>query len=205
MNRRIPFAAAALLAALSGPSCRLLHRSAKTKAPPTPPPAAEPIPAPSVPRQPSDRQVALPAPPNLPPGQPTLTAPAASTEPGKLPPPPRRRRRVPPSETASTPAVPAVPVEPAPAPSAVPQLQQMLTAEQQQAYNEEIDRKIDRVQKTVAVLATHKLNDEQATYLDRIRTFIKQAGDARKTDLFRARNLAERASVLAEDLLRSVQ
>jgi hypothetical protein len=49
------------------------------------------------------------------------------------------------------------------------------------------------------------LNRDQKTYLARIRAFIDQTKEARKTDLFRAKTLSERASVLAEDLLHSVQ
>jgi hypothetical protein len=54
-------------------------------------------------------------------------------------------------------------------------------------------------------LTGKSLNGEQKVYLDRVRAFIQQANEARKTDLFRAKNLAERASVLADDLYRSVQ
>jgi hypothetical protein len=87
----------------------------------------------------------------------------------------------------------------------LPQLEQILTPQQQKAYNEEIDRNIARARQTLAALAGHRLNEEQRTYLERIRAFLAQAEDARKSDLFRARNLAERASLLADDLLRSVQ
>ena len=88
---------------------------------------------------------------------------------------------------------------------APPQLEQILTPQQQKAYNEEIDRNISRAQRTLAALGDRSLNSEQQTYLERIRAFLKQAENARKSDLFRARNLAERASLLAADLLRSVQ
>jgi hypothetical protein len=86
----------------------------------------------------------------------------------------------------------------------LPQLEQILTQQQQRAYNEEIDRNIVRTQRTLSALAGHRLNEEQRTYLERIRAFLAQAEEARKSDLFRARNLAERATLLADDLLRSV-
>ena len=86
----------------------------------------------------------------------------------------------------------------------MPHLEQILTPVQQQAYNEEIDRNINSAQRTVMALGSRRLNGEQQTYLDRIRAFIQQATEARKTDLFRAKNLAERASLLAEDLLKSL-
>jgi hypothetical protein len=84
-------------------------------------------------------------------------------------------------------------------------LEQILTPQQQKAYNDEIDRNVSRAQRTLAALGGRRLNGEQQTYLERIRAFLKQADEARKTDLFRAKNLAERASLLADDLLRSVQ
>jgi hypothetical protein len=120
--------------------------------------------------------------------------------PEELPPPPRRRVRPRPRENAETPA-------PAPEPPAapLPRLEQILTPEQRQAYIADIDRNIANAQRTVALLQRRRLTRDQMTYLARIRAFIQQADEARKADLFRAKNLAERASVLADDLLKSVQ
>jgi hypothetical protein len=119
-----------------------------------------------------------------------------------LPPPPRRRPKPRPHEDADAPS-PAPEPEPPAVP--VPQFEQILTPQQRQAYTEEIDRNIASAQKAVAALEGRRLSPDQATYLARVRAFIEQANEARKADLFRARNLAERASVLAEDLLKSVQ
>jgi len=119
----------------------------------------------------------------------------------RLPPAPRPPRRARARETAEVPAA-----QPEPTPLAqVPQLEQILSPEQQQAYNDEIDRNISRAQRTVSALNGRRLSGEQQTYLDRIRTFLQQASEARKSDLFRARNLAERASLLADDLAKSLQ
>jgi len=190
--------AATLALSLLSPSCRLFHRSAKTKVTPPPPPAPTvpaSKPAPETPQQGAQ----IPAPPEIQPQAPNISQPPV--EPGKLPPPPRRK-------TARQPAV-APPAETAPAPqppsSPPPQLEQVLTAEKQKAYNDEIDSHISHAQRTLAALGSRRLNGEQQTYLDRIRAFLKQAEEARKIDLFRARNLAQRASLLADDLLRSVQ
>jgi UDP-N-acetylmuramate-alanine ligase len=87
----------------------------------------------------------------------------------------------------------------------LPQFEQVLTPEQRQAYVEEIEKNLANARRVVAVLQGRRLSRDQTTYLARIRAFIAQANEARKTDLFRARNLSERASVLADDLLRSVQ
>jgi outer membrane biosynthesis protein TonB len=191
--------AAVLMLALLGPACSLFHRSAKAKVPPAPLPApAAPVSQPA-PRAPKSPEVMNPAPPDIQPQPPAVQPPPV--EPQKIPPPPRRRSRVP--APAPAPAVETVPAPQPPPPP--PQLEQILTPQQQKAYNEEIDRNISRAQRTLAALGGRRLDGEQQTYLERIRAFLKQADEARRTDLFRAKNLAERASLLADDLLRSAQ
>lgn len=121
----------------------------------------------------------------------------------QLPGPPRPpRRNRPPQQPVET--VASAPEQPAPA-APVPQLAQILTSEQQNSYNVAVDRNLERAQKTVNVLSQRKLNHDQAVYLERINGFIQQAGEARRTDLVRAANLAERAAVLADDLLRTLR
>jgi outer membrane biosynthesis protein TonB len=191
--------ATALTLSLLSPSCRLFHRSAKTKFTPPPPPAPT-APASKPDPQTSQTGAQIPAPPEIQPQAPNISQPPVG--PGKLPPPPRRK-------TVRQPAAPP-PAETAPAsqpqpPAPPPQLEQVLTAEKQKAYNDEIDNHISHTQRTLAALGGRRLNGEQQTYLDRIRAFLKQAEEARKIDLFRARNLAQRASLLADDLVRSVQ
>ena len=132
--------------------------------------------------------------------------PPASAE--KLPPPPRRRKKKnaqQQEQAIQQPPVAATPPAEETAAAPVPQLEQILTPAQRQAYIDEIDANVGRAQKTVDTLQGRRLSDDQKTYLARVRAFIDQANDARKTDLFRAKNLAERASVLADDLLRSIQ
>jgi len=178
--------AAAMMLALFSPAC---HRSKPQPPPAPPPPLVNPAPPPA--RNPEE---ARPVPPEIPPQ--TLGVQPPLLEPLQVPPPPRRRPR---------PSAPAAETPPAPPPPPLPQLEQILTQQQQKAYNDEIDRNIARARQTLAALAGHRLNEEQRTYLERIRAFLAQAEEARKSDLFRARNLAERASLLADDLLRSVQ
>lgn len=193
-RNRIIFAAAFALVALT-PSCTLFQ---KAKVAPTPPPA----PAPMVHVTPPKPKVAPPAPPDAPPAEPDLSQAGPALPPEELPPPPRRRPRTRPHEDADAPATEP---EPPAAVAPLPQLEQVLTPEQRQAYTEEIERNIANAQKAVAALQGRRLNRDQATYLARVRAFIDQANEARNGDLFRARNLAERASVLAEDLLKSVE
>jgi len=197
MSSRLCVLVVALTMAVLAPSCsRVFHR--KAKAVPPPPPITQPLPQATVaaPAAPA----LCPEPPQLPPQQakiPPLGLPEATLPPG--PPRPRPQRTV-----KTEPATPAE-AQPAQPAAAIPQLEQMLSPEQQRAYNEEIDRNIGNAQKTVAQLNTRKLTREQAGYLDRVVAFIQQATEARKTDLLRARNLAERANVLADDLRRSIQ
>ena len=187
-----------------GPSCRLFRKSAKT--PPPQPPAAPTEQAPPRQEKPAG-QVALPPPPQIPSPKPDLTQQPPTPTAEKLPPPPRRRSRHKVTEpAASQPPAPTPPPETAAVPeSQVPELEQILTPEQRQAYIEDINTNIGRAQKTVDALRGRRLSRDQKVYLARVRAFVEQAREARKTDLFRAKNLAERASVLADDLLRSAQ
>ena len=192
---------AALAMAIGTPSCAVwpFH---KKKATPVPPP----VPAPTAPAvRPKPRDVALPAPTGIPATQPDLTkaGPAVPIEP--IPPAPRRPKK--PRAHDDADATPPAPEQPEPPAAAVPlpQFEQVLTPEQTKAYNEEIERNIAEAQRAVAMVENRRLDREQTTYLARVRAFIDQASEARKADLFRARNLSERARVLAEDLLKSVQ
>jgi hypothetical protein len=179
------------------PSCsRVFHR--KPKPVPPPPPIAQPLPQTTTAKP--NPQPLCPEPPQLPVEQahiPPLGLPQGTLPPA--PPRPKPQRTTKPETATPVEAQPTQPVQ------AIPQLEQMLSPEQQRAYNEEIDRNIGSAQKTVALLNARKLTREQSGYLDRVVAFIQQAIEARKTDLLRARNLAERANVLAEDLLRSIQ
>ncbi len=201
--------AVALLLALTAPGCRLFRRSSKNVPPPPPPPPPVETAQPAPPSQPAAN---VPPPPQLPPAQPDLTTKPPEAPVVKLPPPPRGRRRnkkePPPQEAQAPAAQPAAPEAQASAPPPgppAPQLEQILTPEQRQAYNEAIDTNITRAQRTLELVQGRRLNSDQKLTEDRIRAFLQQAAEARKSDLFRAKNLAERASVLADDLLRSIQ
>ena len=77
----------------------------------------------------------------------------------------------------------------------------MLSPEQQDAYRRAIDEAVGQVRKALATLAGRSLNAEQRSTAERVRTFLAQAEAARGDDLVRARSLAERANILAQDLL----
>ncbi len=197
---RICAITAVLALTLVSSSCSLFRRSKDTaNAPKTPRPVLT-MPPPK--ESASILLVSLSPPPELPPQEPGAWLPPPAED--RFPPAPRPPRRARVKETAEVPA-PAQAETATTPPAQVPQLEQILTAEQQQAYNDEIDRNISRAQRTVTTLNGRRLSGEQQTYLDRIRAFLQQASEARRSDLFRARNLAERASVLADDLAKSLQ
>ncbi len=208
MSKQRIVLAAALALSLTAPSCHWFRRT-KAAPPPAPTPAAtQPSSAPEN-QPPKPNEVSVPAPPELPPQKPDLTQVQPNSRPLPPPPKPRKRRAARTPEPQSQPPVPEQPGAAAPASSEptapVSQLGQILTAEQQQAYNGVIEGNINRAQRALTALTGRRLNDEQKTTIERVRTFIQQANEARKSDLFRAKTLSERASVLAEDLLNSIQ
>lgn len=206
MCTRVGVLALVLLATLTSGSCRIFRRSAKQPpAAPAPKPAATmPAPKPPPAAEPSKEAEVVP-PPELPPGQPQLTQQPPIEMPKPRPPfEPRRRARAAPRpapEPAEAAAEPPKPAAPAPG----PQLQQILTPDQQRECIEAIDQSLAQAHRTLAIFSSRRPTRDQATSLARIRTFIRQAEEARRTDLLTARALAERAGVLAQDLLKSIQ
>jgi len=138
----------------------------------------------------------LPAPPPVP------TAQAPATAAPHAPPTPATAR----PHTAPPPVSPTTP-EPAPPPQQpqLPQpefrLGQALTPEEQRANNVLIDRYLQQATQALASIGSHRLSNEQKSSVAQIRGFMDQAREMRSTDVLRARSLAERAAVLAQDLL----
>ncbi len=67
----------------------------------------------------------------------------------------------------------------------------------------ELDQRLAQTRANLNRLNGRTLNGEQVAAVKRIQAFLKQAEDTREQDLNLARNLAQRAQVLAEDLVRS--
>jgi len=82
-----------------------------------------------------------------------------------------------------------------------PKIGQIFTAEQTREYTKELDESLDRVRKRLATLGARRLNADEMITMERIRTFQKQAEQARQEDLVTAVSLAKRADQLAQDLL----
>ncbi len=116
------------------------------------------------------------------------------------PPPPKRSSR-----PANPP--PAVPQGPAPTtpPPESPHLGDVLTPEQQTQFVTAIDQGLAHAESSLASLANHQLTKDQEATVEQVKNFIQQAREKRKDDLAAAKSLAERAEVLAHDLVASLR
>ena len=88
------------------------------------------------------------------------------------------------------------------APRAFPQLGKTLTADERRAYDRAIEQSIQSVRQTLARIADRNLTPDQTNAVRRIRSFVSQAKATRKRDPAIAKNLADRAQLLAQDLAR---
>lgn len=116
------------------------------------------------------------------------------------PPPPRRAATPPPPKPSPSPSAPPnAPEVPQPA---APKLTQIFTDDQLKEYNKALDDSLERVRQALAVVGAKRLNREQREIAGRVQVFQKQAEMAREQDLVTAVNLAKRADILAQDLLK---
>jgi hypothetical protein len=153
--------------------------------PPPPHPPAKLGPAPELPGPPEvEVDLATNQSPELPPDIPDLPEP-----PKPKPSPPKPPVIAGPKVPQTLPDIPAA-----------PKLGQIFTPEQIREYNKDLDENLDRVRKALTALARKRLNPDDAITVERIRTFLKQAEEARKDDLVTAVQLAKRADALAKDL-----
>jgi hypothetical protein len=183
-----------LVVLLLAPGCRLSRKPRPILPPFRPPVQTESARKPAEPPEPA------PA-PEIPPAEqsePMVMIPETLQRP--QPPPPKPRR------SASQPVQPP-PAQPAPAPppGPAPQLRPILTASQTQELERSINDRVSRAQGILKSLESRRLSSSQAALAGQIRTFVAQAEDARKMDLLRANNLAERAEVLATDLAQQMR
>ena len=87
----------------------------------------------------------------------------------------------------------------------VPRLGQVLSTQQRRELNETIDRSLDAAQRSVAAVVKRTLSVDQVNSVRRIRAFVRQARETREQDLALAKNLADRARLLAQDLERGLR
>ncbi len=198
MNRS-PVCLILLAAAVSlWPSCGLFRRS-------RPPASAPPVlTAPPKAERPPPTTKPLPEPPEIEPA-PVSTLPPPpipAAVPAAQPPPPKRTRtRSGSSKTGSE----DTGLEELRTPAPVPQLTHLLSDEQRRRYASEIEQRLANIQRYLEQLANRALNEEGMLMLDRVRAFMRQAQEARASDLVTALSLARRAEVLAADLARSTR
>ena len=93
------------------------------------------------------------------------------------------------------------PPPPAPEPAPPPKITQMFTPAQKSELDRAIDDSLERVRKNLDMLGKKNLTGDQNEVVELIRTFQKQAEQAREQDLVTAVNLARRADLLAKDLI----
>lgn len=189
---------AVLLVLLGASSCNPFKRSRpKFQLPPLPPPEAvipsEPF---EFPEPPVAEQASVSSLPALP--FDLVEAPIAPE-----PEPAKRPRRPQAAKTAGQ-SQPQEPAAPEPAQPTPPRLTQLLTASQAEEYRRSIDEMLARAETNLGKLAGVRLGSEQLANLQRARGFIQQAQQAREADLVTAHSLAQRADILAQDLVRNL-
>ena len=129
-------------------------------------------------------------------------------EPPPAKPPQKRRTNVPATTPTPTPAGPTT-VEPetpqtTPTPT-TPQLSEILTEDRKRQYEAELASSVLRATAVVRKASSRTLNTRQSETLQRIKTFLEQAEESKGKDLAMARLLAQRADLLGQDLMNSLQ
>jgi len=144
----------------------------------------------------------LPSPPEITADVATMAAPPLpDTAPALIASFPEAPRRVPrrPAPHIDTPKPP--PTVATPEPTAPPRLAQMFTPEEFRINTKALEESLERVNRALAIVEGKNLTADQKEMAERIKTFRKQAEQAREQDLLTAVSLAKRADLLAKDLL----
>ena len=155
----------------------------------------------------------LATPPQLPPGElkavdrtatmPTLPPPAVQPKPVK--PRPVRRPQTPTTGVDAAPPIVNEPQSVSPPvllPNPQPSLQPILGTKEIEERSRRIRRYLEKARLLVLRAERSGPDENQKQLIGQVRTFLQQAEDARKVDLVRAENLAERAEVLSRGLAR---
>ncbi len=143
----------------------------------------------------------------------SLTSACRKHSAASIPAPPPTPQRVPKARrtqpTASTPASSTMtqPAAAAPGSPAVeaPRLGQMLSSSEERQYNALIDQTLSQTQSNLNLLAKRSLTPDQQSSIRAIQEFMSQANATRTVDLVSAKALADKAQVLARDLVRNVK
>jgi hypothetical protein len=193
--KQLLLAALALMVVLPSAGCRkkvaaapplVLPPSTTTVEKKVPEPAAPPALAPAKSVKPPDAVATLPPAPEPPKPKPRKPVRRAGL---------RAKPPEPPADHVNLPQGP-----PAPDP---PKLGELLTSDQRRAYQQHYQNNMNAARELVAQLRTRKLSADQTDQLARVTAFLAQAETALSRDLPTASQLAERASLLAKEILRS--
>lgn len=84
-------------------------------------------------------------------------------------------------------------------------LGQILSAEERKNLRQEITESLSEAQRNLTYISERRPDPEQSRQARRIRAFMKQAREIQRQDLPLAKNLAERARLLAEDLAKNMR
>ncbi len=171
------------------------------------------------------RKASIVIPPSPPPGQPQIMAmppqlPPPETVPPRqaaqeiptLPPPTSPSRRVTPRAArrpvpaaVGNPGVNPPPTESAPQGPGLanpPTLQPILGSEETVERNRRINQYLERTRGVIARAERSNPTFTERELIAQVRTYVQQAEEARRVDLVRAENLAERAEVLSRPLVK---
>ncbi len=194
-----PIVVSAILAASTLGSSGCLFRKAKTPIAPvsTAPAPLNTAPAPVETATPQPAHAQPEPPPPAPPESvqiPVTQPPVQVQQPTPAPP---RSPRPRPTQPATVP-----PPQPAAAP---PAFGELLTVDQQARLLHACEQSAQAARRALNQAAGHSLNRDQLDMANRVRSFLKQADDAKGTDPSNAAQLARRAETLANSLLSSIQ
>ena len=168
--------------------------------PPLPAVAARPLPEPTVE---TPMQIALPL-PEIEIAEVQLEASPQIETPAPRPAAKRRNGTAPAVAVQPPPEEPESPAAPPPPPP-TPVLGEILTADLRRQYEVEFTGRITGAQEALNRAAKRRLGAEQQVAVQRIKTFLDQAEASRSKDLVTALQLARRADLLGQDLLKSLQ
>ena len=119
-----------------------------------------------------------------------------------LPPPPAPKRVAPAPIPRPVPVMPPQP--PTEVPPLPPQIGRIFTDDQLRDYKRNLDESLDRSRKALLTVGGKRMNPKQQEDVRRVQIFQKQAELAREQDLIAAVELAKRADLLAQELLRQL-
>jgi hypothetical protein len=166
------------------------------------PAAAQPVTAQAA--QPASDTAPEPSPPPAVQSAPPAATPVPTPKETPAPKPAVRRKPVP----APPPSVPPPPV-PAAVPAAPlappPPLREIISGDQRRQYESEFSQGVSRAGAALKQASTRTLNVSQRETAARIRTFLAQANAMRDDDISTALQLARRADLLGQELLKSLK